>query len=590
MLGPWKKSILVTTAGLVCSVWAILLMNGGGAGESLPSAARVHPAAPPTRRDITDVAAPLSPAATVKPAIPLPAIPNPLRGQYEDLLVPLFPQGNPAQKAYAPWPGSDDASVRVSWRQLQPVDPRTLPADAADDRRFDFSVIDEALTTLAARNMRLTFRVYAYNSCCDAHYPNHTNIGVPDWVAAIPGATTSYHGPRNSPEAWITQVVPNWNDPHYLKGFGDLLAALGRRYDRDERVSVFEFSGYGDFSENHVAYLRDSLGAPGPAPEQSVAALGYYSQWRDQSITAESIRQLVAANVGAFPHTRLVANPPNVEIMRQLLAPEVSAKLSAPVGIRADCLGVYAPLPVWAESAASYYVQTHDGVVDAIRRRLATALVISEWCQLGDSDARSIFTKALHDVIRDHVSMTSSVNFPDRDSQSVMDPALYALWAQANAAAGYRYSVAARPGSQTVQGGSGGGVASIAVEWTNDGSAAAVEKWTPGYRLVDFSGAVVRTLPSGVDLAALVHDDSGQSQQPAPASTTESVRVDLTGLAPGHYTLRAVVDWHQHKPDATHVVDYPPMALARDGRDDAGAYAIATLDIPRDSTVSATVR
>ena len=58
--------------------------------------------------------------------------------------------------------------MRVSWRQLQPVDPRTLPPDAPDDRKYDFSVIDDALTKLAERDMRLTLRVYSYNSCCDA--------------------------------------------------------------------------------------------------------------------------------------------------------------------------------------------------------------------------------------------------------------------------------------------------------------------------------------------------------------------------------------------------------------------------------------
>jgi hypothetical protein len=42
------------------------------------------------------------------------------------------------------------------------------------------------------------------------------------------------------------------------------------------------------------------------------------------------------------------------------------------------------------------------------------------------------------------------------------------------------------------------------------------------------------------------------------------------------------VDWQQHKPDASHVVNYAPMALSRDGRDESGLYPIATLDIPRD--------
>jgi hypothetical protein len=130
-------------------------------------------------------------------------------------------------------------------------------------------------------------------------------------------------------------------------------------------------------------------------------------------------------------------------------------------------------------------------------------------------------------------------------------------------------------------------VASISVVWTNYGSAAATEQWSPGYRLVDFSGAVVRTLPATVNLKTLVHDDSSQSRVEAvPAPSTESVRVDLTGLAPGHYTLRASVDWQQHKPGASHVVNYGPMALARDGRDGSGLYPIATLDIPRDSTTT----
>ncbi|MEY8018489.1 hypothetical protein [Mycobacterium servetii] len=512
-------------------------------------------------------------------------MPNPLRGQYEDLLEPLFPQSNPADEQYPAWPGSYDASLRVSWRQLQPVDPRTLPADSPDDRLFDFRMIDDALTKLEKRNMRLTLRVFAYNSCCDEFYPNHTNIAVPDWVAAIPGATTSYPGPQNSPEAWVTQVVPNWNNPDYLNAFSHLLAALGRRYDRDERLSVFEFSGYGDFSENHVAYLRSALGAPGPAPNRSIAELGYYSQFRDQSITVGAIRQLVAANVSAFPHKQLVVNPPNPEIVRQMLSGEVTRKLSAPVGIRSDCLGVYPVLPEWAESAQSHYVQTHDPVVAEIQQRLASALVMTEWCQLPHgSDPHAYYRRGLDDVVRYHVGMMSSFNFPDRDSASTMDPALYALWAQANASSGYRYAVEARPGSQAIRVSKpypvSGKVVTVPVVWTNYGAAAAFERWAPVYRLVDSSGKRVWALPAKVQLDKLVRDEPGSSRGAVvPASSTEAVRIDVSGLSPGRYTLRASVDWQQHVPGASHVVNYPPMQLACDGRDDSGSYPIATLDV-----------
>ena len=95
--------------------------------------------------------------------------------------------------------------------------------------------------------MRLTLRVLAYNSCCNSSYPNNTNIEIPDWVRAAPGASTNYSAPPNGTTPGVTQVVPNWNDPTYLSAFGDLLAALGRRYDSDERLSVFEFSGLRGF-------------------------------------------------------------------------------------------------------------------------------------------------------------------------------------------------------------------------------------------------------------------------------------------------------------------------------------------------------
>jgi hypothetical protein len=556
---------MLTKTGVVAVACAVLALNGCSSKSNPgPLNAMVSPAIPATVQEIA----------------------NPLRGQYEDLLVPLFPQGDPAQQRYPAWPASSDASLRVSWRQLQPTDPRTLPPDAPDDRKYDFSVIDDELNKLAARNMRLTLRVYAYKSCCNDSYPDNTNIEIPDWVRAVPGASTNYPAPPKSPTPGVTQVVPNWNDPTYLNGFTQLLAALGRRYDGDERLSVFEFSGYGDFSENHIAYSHDALGAPSAAPDDSVATLGYYSQFRDQSITIASIRQLVAANVDAFPHTQLVVTPQNPEIVRELLADDVTKKLSAPVGIRSDCLGVRAPLPAWAESSDSHYVHFNDAVVNAIKQRLASALVITEWCGLPNgTDPQSYYQKGLRDVVRYHVSMTSSAKFPDRDSTSAMDPKLYLLWAQANSSAGYRYSVETRPGSQSIQ----GKVATIAVVWTNYGSATVSENWVPSYKLVDFSGAVVRTLPATVNLKTLLHDDqSDRSREVAdPASSTESVHIDLTGLAPGHYTLRASVEWQQHKPDASHVVNYAPMALARDGRDGSGLYPIATLDIPRDSTTTA---
>ncbi|ULE35863.1 hypothetical protein [Mycobacterium sp. IDR2000157661] len=499
---------------------------------------------------------------------------NPLRGQYENLLTPLFPQGNPAQRGFPAWPGSRDASLRITWAELQPADPRRIRSGTPDDRRFDFRSIDHALAEADKRGMRLTLRIMAYNSCCNATYPRNTNIAVPEWLRTTPGATRTFPPTRAQK---VVQVVPEWNHPAYLGAVEQLISALGRRYDGDERLSVFEFSGYGDFSENHVAFLRDALNAPGSAPEDSVRALGYYSQYRDQSITAVSIRRLVAAHVSAFPRTQLVVTAQNPEIVRQMLAPKVTASLAAPVGIRSDCLGVYEPLPAWAHEPDSDYVRRKDRLVDELVHRLSTAPVITEWCQLPKgASLRGYYQKAVRDVVRFHVSMASSSNFPDRDSRRPMDPDLFALWSRANRFAGYRYSVEGVTGS----GSFAGGAATLQVRWSNLGAAVATENWVPSYHVLDRSGRTVRTLTAAVDLKDLLTrpgEDPGGA--PVAASTVDRIRMDAAGLEPGRYTIAAVVAWAHHKPRASHVVDYPPMALARAGRDASGRYPVAVLDL-----------
>jgi hypothetical protein len=152
-------------------------------------------------------------------------------------------------------------------------------------------------------------------------------------------------------------------------------------------------------------------------------------------------------------------------------------------------LGVQDPMPAWAHDAAPHYVKTNDPLVDQLTRRLSSAPVITEWC--GRPDWRRYYEKGLHDVVAFRVSMTSIINFPDRDSGAQMKPELCALWSRANAFAGYRYSMEGVDGS----GSAAGTVAFLDAKWTNYGSATATEKWSAGYRLIDRSGAVVRTLP-----------------------------------------------------------------------------------------------
>ncbi|WP_072803647.1 hypothetical protein [Rhodococcoides yunnanense] len=502
-----------------------------------------------------------------------PDVVNPMRGQFDNIDTGLFPQSNIGQQHYPDWPGTKDAAIRVNWRSLQPVDPRTLPPDAPETQKYDFSAIDEALESYGARGIRVGLRVSSYDSCCETAPAGNVNIGVPDWLTTVPGATTSvdYDG--------IAQVIPNWNDNSYVGNFEALLAALGRRYDRDERLSIFEMSGYGDFSENHVAFMRDQLGTPGPDEQASEAELGYYSQYEDQYITKDNVVRLVDANLRAFPNTQLVTATGNTEIVKQLLRD--SGELTAttkPVGLRADCLGTFSPVPTWADNKYSKYVERDDPIIDVLLARYSTAPVLTEWCQKPDDvTSAEYYERGLADVVDHHVSMTASSGFPDQFNGETMDPTAYSLWSRANVVAGYRYV-----GDATADASSSGDTVSAAVRWTNKGVAPTHEDWQVEYRLVDSSGTVVQTAPSVIDLRSMSSEQSylDNGTVPVPATAQETVEFDRAGLSSGYYTVSAAVVWNEHKAGATTTVNYEPMSLAQNGRGLDGSYALTTVEIP----------
>jgi hypothetical protein len=498
---------------------------------------------------VVDVTPREEPARSVLP-YSAPDVVNPMRGQFENILTTLFPQSNEVQAALPDWPGTRDAAIRVTWRSLQPVDPASLAPDAADDARFDFSQIDRALDEFGARGMRLSLRVTTYDSCCDPSPPGGVNLAVPDWLAARADAVERYD--RDG----VQQVIPAWNSTTYLDAFEALLGALGRRYDRDERLAVFEMSGYGDFGENALPVLRDDLGRPGPSSEQSEAALGYLSQYEDQFITAASADRLVAANLRAFPRTQMVAAPGNTYIVKQLMRDSPAlAGIAHPVGIRSDCLGVFDTLPTWAIDESSEYVRLADPIIGVMKDRLRDAPVLTEWCQLPDDETPAdYYRRALRSVVERHVSMTASSGFPDQLGERAMRPDEYSLWRRANVYAGYRYDARARVDADR------SGVTAD-VTWTNRGVSSTHERWTIGYQLRDGSGRVVARAGSRLDLRDVDTDQHGATSRPAPATADESVRFERP-RRPGRYTVTAEVSWAEHKAGATTSVDMGPMDLA----------------------------
>jgi len=517
-----------------------------------------------------------SAASNILATIPFsePDIANPMRGQYKNLDTGLFPQSNAAQFDYQDWPDAKDANQRFEWKQVQPVDPRTLPSDASDDQKYDFSVIDEFIARNANEAKRSGFRMTSFNSCCSTSYPANTNISVPAWLRTVNGATSDYVYEGN------THVIPNWNDREYLNYTKDLIAAMGRRYNKDERVAVYEMSGYGDFSENHNTFMRNELNMPGPSQENSMAELGYVSQYGDQYITKSSIIELVDATLRAFPDTQIIAAPGNAEIVKQLYRDSNElANIKKPVGNRSDCVGVYGATPTWAGNQYSYYVENNDPILSIFNERSKSAPIITEWCNfLNGQTELEYYENALTDSVNKGVSMMASTGFTYQNSSTKMPANLYGLWSRTNKYSGYRYAPTAATVTDRVV---SGAAFRPSISWTNFGVAPTYDNWQVLYDVVNSDGDIVRTVDSDLNLKTIYAEQNMQSLSDDPMTKTvgDSPTIETTGLASGVYSLRTKVDWTERKTGATNTFTYAPMNLAVQDRDANGSYRIGSFTV-----------
>lgn len=475
-----------------------------------------------------------------------PEIINPLRGQYQDIGVDLYPT---ADAGRPPWPGTYDAGDRFLWSDLQPT----------SGEEFDFSVIDKAIESAHREDERFHFRVMAL--CSEGCERGKLRSAVPDWLRSREGATSEFV------KGDETYVVPNWNSDAYLAAAEKLIAALGARYNKDERVEWYEFSGYGDWSENHVGFVAKELGAPTPWADESVAQLGYYDEYHDQAITKSSIRRLVDATLSAFPDTRIVVAAGNPEITRQFLA----ASPTLPVGIRGDCLGVIPPAQYWVTDPQSWYVHNDKELVSKVLSRWKSAPVVTEWCNSQPDGMTQYFTTAVKDVVNYHVSLVAS-------NVLAPQPGVYDMWQRANKYAGFRYAVtsAVLPEHTAV-----GADVPITLRWTNFGTAPSYDDWEIWYQVLDHEGTTVVEVKSGLLLRTLAaeQDYSDASRDPAAATSDDAFVLPTSGLPAGDYTVTAKVVWSEHKPGGINVVDYPTMELAQSGRDSRGGYQVARFQL-----------
>lgn len=219
-------------------------------------------------------------------------------------------------------PMTSIAYFRVYWKFVEP-----------EQGRYNWEMLDKALLTARQREQTLMLRIAPYGTGPDND--------APDWYRAMLGDETG----KLPEKKWRT----NPEDPRYVLHFGNMIRALGRRYD-----------GHPDLESVDLAIV------------------GAWGEGAGSALLTEKTRQaLVDAYLEAFRKTPLV----------MLLTDEKTNKYGISqraVGWRVDCLGDMGGFsPTW-NHMFDYYPQAiiNFGMRDAWKRApvtLEVCWVMQHW-------------------------------------------------------------------------------------------------------------------------------------------------------------------------------------------------------------------
>lgn len=323
--------------------------------------------------------------------------------------------------------------------------------------RYDFSAFEEGLRQAGARKGRFSFRVMALCPGCG-------------------GNLTPGYVPRQQNGA------PDWNSEEFLSGYENLMAALGRRYDKDPRLGVVDVGGYGMWGE---WYCDSSCGTP---------------------LTEANTKRLLRAASRAFPSKYLALGFSEKPA-------ELAADINPRIGLRFDCIG-------------GDFELTLKYLPDKVRDVWKRAPVVGEWCPIAGSSVN----RARAHIEGLHLSALSSGNFPTPYAQ-LAQPA-QDTFAATYVRTGFRYSVtrvsvprSARPGS-TVH---------LKVTMANSGVAPTYDRWVTTVLLSD-ARRVVGSAEVPLDLRALASGSRSASMTlRLPPNARGTYRIALRVTDPQGY-------------------------------------------------------
>ena len=236
------------------------------------------------------------------------------------------------------YPETSIAYFRVYWRFLEP-----------QEGVYDWNLIDKALQTAHARHQTLMLRI--------APYGTEAESDVPDWYRTVTGEELRKAPSTNNHASWyrpLAESLPDWQpyeaqwmvnpmNPAYVHFFGDMVRALGARYDGDPDLDLVDVSIVGPWGE----------GAGTPL------------------LTREVRDGLMDSYLDSFHKTPLVVQPTDRKTDEYALS-------KANVGWRADCLGDMGGFNKTWNHMTDYYPEAI--IEDGLENAWKTAPVTMEAC------------------------------------------------------------------------------------------------------------------------------------------------------------------------------------------------------------------
>ena len=358
------------------------------------------------------------------------------------------------------------AYFRVYWRFIEPVE---------DKYRWD--LLDTALETAGNRGQTLLLRIAPYGTRADND--------VPDWYRTMLGKE------ENLPEQkWRTDP----EDPRYARHFGEMIRALGARYDGHPLLESVDLSIVGAWGEG-----------AGSA-----------------KLTQKTRQALVDSYLDAFKKTHLVMLLTDEKTNRYGLS-------KRDVGWRVDCLGDMGGFsPTWCHML-DYYPQAiiNCGMKDAWKKApvsLEVCWVMQHWKDEG-WDVDYIIDQSLKWHISSFNAKSSAV--PD------------AWWPHVNRwlkRMGYRFVLRKFTYPSRVK---PGGKLTFTSWWENKGVAPCYRPFRLALRLTNDEGNVL--LVTGADLQAWLPGDNVYDNAVAiPADTAEGQYDLQIGILDPHFDDPAI--------------------------------------------------